>query len=272
MRFGFSRPLAAAALAAALATLGGRAEAQAPPSALNIKAGEAEFSLKPPAELIYVDGLNPAADAFIRQALPPQLRLLAFYADPVAWRDFRQSLSESQKAAAEAAPEAAPSAEGSAETTGQTETEAAATAAPAPPTASLSCFALAALPQDLAELDSEAEHFNLFQQRFLEQRPEARLIDSLPDRFSYELPLAKGGVMLGSVIRLKSRLILLNVYAADFGRRSELTALALAWRDSQSAESLAPDSAPPADAAAASEPQPSERESEERSQSADAGT
>lgn len=263
MRFRFSRPLAATALAAGMVAMGGRAEAQAPPSALNIKAGEADLSLKPPAELIYVDGLDPAADAFIRQALPPQLRLLAFYADPVAWRDFRQSLNKSQRSAAEPALEKPQPAEGSTETEGQAETDASESPAPAPVKASLSCFALAALPQDLAELDSEAEHFNLFQQRFLEQRPEARLIDSLPDRFSYELPLAGGSVMLGSVIRLKSRLILLNVYAsADFGRRSELAALALSWRDSQSAETGVPDLAPPA----------ADSETEQRSQSTDSGT
>ena len=170
--------------------------AQAPASHV-VKVGEAEISLYGPEGLFQVDGLDSKVDEIFKKMQPEDSLLLAVYAEPVAWKNFKEAVNGVGDPSM------------------------------------LDYYAIIGTPKVTADLTTAPADFEIFKDVLTQVFRQAVLLDRQREYLTYEIPMASGAKMVGSTILLEGKIILLNLYSSSENPyRDEVIGKAVSWRNS----------------------------------------
>ena len=170
-----------------------------------VKVGEAAINVYGPAGLIQVDGLDPKVDELFKKMQPADMLILAVFAEPVAWKNFREAVNGAGEPSM------------------------------------LDYFASVASPRGTASLTITPEDFELFKDVLIQSFQNAVILGHTKEYLTYERHIAGGVKMVGSAVLLEGKIVLLNLYSsAQNPYQTEVTDTAIAWRNAYLRPAAAP--------------------------------
>jgi hypothetical protein len=189
---------------AVLAVLGAGGALDAADGGLSVQLGSARLMLIEPAGLIPIDGLDPNVDELLANLRPPGAELLAVYAEPRSWREYKKGINR----------------EG--------------------PRVSLDFYAYVATPVMPPEELVSQEDFGRFKELTLRYGGEMKVLDDQPRYLTYEVVSTRIGDngresrsdQITTLILVEGKILVLNTFSNDLNRvPSQFRPSALGWRD-----------------------------------------
>jgi hypothetical protein len=180
------------------------AGAEAADSGLVAQIGPARIKLIEPAGLIHIDGLDPAVDELLAGLKAPGAEILAVYAEPRSWNEYRKGINRDG------------------------------------PRASLDFYAYIATPSLPPAETVTPKDFEQFKELTLQYGGEMRVLDNQPRYLTYQITtnqvndsgqLVKAE-QITTLILVEGKILALNTFSNDLNRvPSQFPAGALGWRD-----------------------------------------